>query len=205
MTMANICFVETDSQLASDRTPITVDVFETERVDKKLMKWWYLAPGYGYDPYLVRFVSQNGDILKFVFIGCENGKDVGQEHTISVQDHELVHSESPSNLPSTDDYGAKRVIGFLMLNPKALDRAGLKDDAAAAMTGVQTASGKWPGTASEPTKFFMLLEEHAELQARYQQARARAAQYEDLLLELKQAEASDASLKARIHKLMSGS
>lgn len=201
--MANNCFVGTDSQLAADEKPVTVAEFAQRVQDKLLMKWWFLAPGYGYDPYLVHFLSQNGDVLKFSFVDCDTGKDVGGVHAISISDHELIHSKAPGTLPDANDYGAKRVIGFLMFNPRALARAGLLADATAAQTGTITASGKWPGTAAEPLKFLLLVKEHADLAARFADLRTQARALEEFISDLKQDDSLAEPIKARIDHLLS--
>ena len=55
--MTNLCFVHHDSKLTADLRPVTETAFTARVEGSDPLKWWFLAPGYGYDPYIVRFVS----------------------------------------------------------------------------------------------------------------------------------------------------
>ncbi len=201
--MTNRSFAATDSHLEADKRPISTTTFKQRLADSLPMRWYEIAPGYGYDPYLVRFVSQNGDSLRFVFIDSQTGLERGAEHVIGLSEHELVHSEAPATLPDGAAYAEGRHVGFLMLNPRELDRAGLRPDAVAANALDMTASGKWPGGAGAPAMFFAVLKRKAELEARVADLTARADMLADALRAVRQDPGVPAATVARLDELMS--
>ncbi|HVV86866.1 MAG TPA: hypothetical protein VHE35_27700 [Kofleriaceae bacterium] len=202
--MSNKCFEGTDSEVDADESPITPTDLNKHFQQGDLLHWWYLAPGYGYDPYLVRFISQNGTTLRFNFIDCETAKDVGQQHIVSTSDTELLFPGIPTTLPTSSDYSAGRTIGFLMLNPRVLARAGLTTDATAANTGSLTASGKWPGTAAEPYRYYALQKQLRQLREENARYRERDAALSHLLDQVRDTPGLPPDVRSRISHILGG-
>ncbi len=200
--MANKAFDSTDSQLKSEEKPLKASDVKSRIAAADPLRWWELAPGYGYDPYLVQFISHSGNNLTFRFVNCETGDPCGKEHTIRTSDVKLVHSEIPSTLPTASDYTAKRTYGFLMLNPLELDKADLFADAILSGSESMTASGKWPGTAAEPAKYLVLKKENRGLKAEVGELQVTNARLRNSLSELSNNPGVPADARIRLREIL---